>query len=68
MYFGFDTWFSTSEKEDMQVCVDAHLSAGVMEIESVYDYETQKDIEDDLSGAEMKDLEDKAWDYYWDYC
>lgn len=65
-HLSFYTKTSTSNADDVEVFVEASLDAGVMEIDRVHNYETDTDIEDELSESEIQSFIDKAWDYYYD--
>lgn len=62
-YFGFDTTISIGDREDVEVCVEGYVEDDEVEIERIYDYEKEEEIdEDELSQFWIDIIRDKAFE------
>lgn len=64
-YFSFDTIISIGDREDVEVCVEGYvdIEEDVIQIESIYDYKKEEEIdEDDLSQFWIDIIRDKAFE------
>lgn len=62
-YFGFDTTISVGNREEVEVCVEGYVEDDEVEIERIFDYEKEKEIdEDELSQSSIDMIRDKAFE------